>query len=186
MHAGKAWLAAAQPAVVRSTTVNGGAATTSVTFSVIPEGSCPSQPALMHSAEPLAFPASGLVLPIGNPGRDIETPPPPPLPDDCDDGGPVPTIGVVAVNPILVGLDFTPVTAACPPQLASSRTNRPASELKRRVRGRLKVTPTGTRSKIVRHIKPLVSLAPPRTRLRNEASTHTAKPGSRAVVTYPL
>ena len=88
-HGGRCSFAAAQPAVVKSVTVNGEAATTLVTVNVTPEGICPSHSARTHSAEPLLFSASGLVLPIGNPARDIETPP---LVADCAGPGPVPSV----------------------------------------------------------------------------------------------
>jgi hypothetical protein len=138
--------AAAQPAVVKSVIVNGEAATTLVTVTVIPAGICPSQSASTHSAVSLSFSASGVVVPIGNPARDIETPPPlpPPSPADCGDSGPEPSIDGVAVKPILGELEFVPALVACPLQPTSSRTNRPASWLKHRIRGGLKVTPHKT------------------------------------------
>lgn len=152
-HGGWASFAAAQPALVKSVTANGAAGTTPVTVKVTPEGICASQVTLTHSAEPLAFWASALVPPIGNPAREIATPPPPPLPTDCgdsgpepstaglDDSGPEPSTAGVAVKPALAELECAPADAAGPPQPASSRTNRPASGPKRKTRGEFTVTP---------------------------------------------
>src|SRR5215471_21553691 len=81
-------LSCGQPAAAESTFVNG-PVTPTVTVSSTPGWFIfPSTATRTHSLFPRLSP-SGLPSPIGNPARDTETPP---LPADCGDSGPVPSV----------------------------------------------------------------------------------------------
>src|SRR5215471_13160004 len=148
-------LSCGQPAAAESTFVNG-PVTPTVTVSSTPGWFIfPSTATRTHSLFPRLSP-SWPPSPIGNPARGIGTPP---LPADCGDSGPVPSVcglfpapsvcGLVpvppvwglAVSPEVDELEVVVLVVGFAPQPTSSRTTAHAKALEDKIRSRPIVTP---------------------------------------------